>query len=142
MSSEHVVDRTAAVRDALRRVVDPCSIATGVPISIIDMGLVLDAAVEGSTARVELCLTSPICLQITNILSKVEETVASLPGIEKVNCTVDVSYEWMPSMMSASSQRRLRAARPVTSTLVDLPPTRRQVYDRSGRKSQVLVKRL
>ena len=70
-------------------------------------------------------MTSPICLQITNILSKVEETVASLPGIEKVDCTVDASYEWMPSMMSASVQRRLRAARPVTSTRVDLPPTRR-----------------
>ena len=73
----------------------------------------------------ELCLTSPICLQITNILSRVEETVASLPGIEKVDCTVDAGYEWMPSMMSASSQRRLTAARPVGPTLIDLPLTRR-----------------
>jgi hypothetical protein len=38
-----------------------------------------------------------------------------------VDCTVDANYEWMPSMMSASSQHRLRAARPVTSTLVDHP---------------------
>jgi metal-sulfur cluster biosynthetic enzyme len=125
MSAEQGVDLPTAVRDVLRRVVDPCSIATGVPISIVDMGLVLDVAVEGSTARVQLCLTSPICFQITNILTKVDETVASVPGIEKVDCSVDAAYEWMPSMMAASSQRDLRAARPVTSTLVDLPLTQR-----------------
>ena len=28
------------LRDALRRVVDPCSIATGVPVDLLDMGLV------------------------------------------------------------------------------------------------------
>jgi metal-sulfur cluster biosynthetic enzyme len=125
VSSDVGADLTAAVRDALHRVVDPCSIATGVPISIVDMGLVLDVAVEGSTAHVQMCLTAPICLQITNILSKLDDAVLSVPGIEKVDCTVDAAYEWMPSMMAASSQRDLRVARPLTSTRVDLPLTRR-----------------
>lgn len=120
MSADVGTDLTGAVREALHRVVDPCSIATGVPVSIVDMGLVLYVAVEGSTARVDLCLTSPICLQITNILAKLDEVVMEVPGIDRVDCKVDAAYEWMPSMMAASSQRDLRAARPVTSTPVAL----------------------
>lgn len=125
MSADLGTGLTDAVRDALHRVVDPCSIATGVPVSIVDMGLVLEVAVDGPTAHVQLCVTAPICLQITNILAKVEEMVAEVPGIETVNCTVDAAYEWMPSMMAQSARRDLRSARPVTSTLVDVELTSR-----------------
>ena len=48
---------------SLREIVDPCSAATGVPVSIVDMGLVRHVEIDGDEVRVELRLTSPLCHQ-------------------------------------------------------------------------------
>src|SRR5260370_178316 len=63
------------LRDALRRIVDPCSIATGVPVDLLDMGLVKDLRLDGGTAHVELIVTSPLCTQIGLIVERVREVL-------------------------------------------------------------------
>ncbi|WP_345525457.1 metal-sulfur cluster assembly factor [Nocardioides endophyticus] len=115
MSSEADSDRVAGIRRALQLVVDPCSIATGVPISIVDMGLVLDVSVDGEAAQIKLCMTSPICMQITNILNEIRKHVLAIPGINEVEVPVDAQFEWLPDMMSTRSRERLRAVRPVAT---------------------------
>jgi metal-sulfur cluster biosynthetic enzyme len=107
------VEREAAVRQALENVVDPCSIATGVPISIADMGLIKELRWLDGEVKLVLQLTSPICWQAANILSAVEHTVMSVPGVRSVHCTLDPTSEWMPSMMSAGARARLRRIRPL-----------------------------
>jgi metal-sulfur cluster biosynthetic enzyme len=107
------VDREAAVRQALENVVDPCSIATGVPISLADMGLIKELRWLDGDVQLVLQLTSPICWQAANILSAVERTVKSVPGVRTVRCTLDPAGEWMPSMMSAGARERLRRIRPL-----------------------------
>jgi len=102
-----------ALRDALRRVVDPCSIATGVPVDLLDMGLVKDLRLDGGTARVELIVTSPLCLQIGLIADRVREVLAEVDGVGSVEVTVDARAEWWPGMMAASARQRLRAVRPL-----------------------------
>jgi len=101
------------LRDALRRVVDPCSIATGVPVDLLDMGLVKDLRLDGGTARVELIVTSPLCLQIGLIADRVREVLAEVDGVGSVEVTVDARAEWWPGMMAASARQRLRAVRPL-----------------------------
>jgi metal-sulfur cluster biosynthetic enzyme len=103
----------AAVEQALRRVVDPCSIATGVPITIADMGLVHDVSIRGADVQVTLCLTSPVCLQAANIISAVHQYVGQVDGVSSVSCQVNAAVEWMPEMMALSARDSLRKARSI-----------------------------
>lgn len=105
---------TAAIRAALEEVVDPCSIATGVPINLIDMGMVKTVTLtEDGVANVELRLTSPVCWQAANIIEQVEKVVACVQGVTKVNCTVDAAAEWLPDMMAPAPRAELRRIRPL-----------------------------
>jgi metal-sulfur cluster biosynthetic enzyme len=100
------------VDEALDGVVDPCSIATGAPITLGEMGLVQSVHIDGEDVRVVLRLTSPLCLQAGNILQAVETRLrAATNGI--VTCTIDPASDWMPQMMSNAARQRLRRLRPV-----------------------------
>ena len=103
----------AQVRDALARIVDPCSIATGVPLTLLEMGMVEDIAIEDGRVTVTLVLTSPVCWQAGNIIQAVENSVGGVPGVASVACTVNHTAEWLPEQMEPGARRRLRAARPV-----------------------------
>jgi metal-sulfur cluster biosynthetic enzyme len=105
--------RLAAVREALARVVDPCSIATGVPITLPEMGLVKDVVIRGDHVEVTLQLTSPICWQAMNIVAAVERVVGEVEGVGSVACTVDPEAQWMPTMIAPAAQARLRRLRPL-----------------------------
>jgi metal-sulfur cluster biosynthetic enzyme len=102
-SEEHLV------LNSLLKVVDPCSIATGVPISISDMGLVREIVVENGTATVKLRLTNPFCFQIGIICDEVEKKVRAL-GLD---CVIDVdpNDDWSSDLMSLDAQERLRQRR-------------------------------
>ena len=104
----------AMIRAALERVVDPCSIATGVPINLVDMGMVRTITHDDGEVRVALRLTSPICWQAANIVARVEEVLAPLAGVDTVVCTLDPASDWMPDMMASHAREKLRRLRPVT----------------------------
>jgi metal-sulfur cluster biosynthetic enzyme len=101
------------VHRALERVVDPCSIATGVPITLAEMGLVEDVTVTADQARIRLRVTSPFCMHIGNMHERIRDVVAEVPGIEAVHVDVDDGMTWLPSMMAPEAQQRLRAVRPL-----------------------------
>jgi metal-sulfur cluster biosynthetic enzyme len=107
------VTGVAQVREALRRVADPCAIATGVPVDIVDMGLVQGIDVRGHTVTVTLRLTSPFCMQIGLISEQIQKVVRRLDGVADVCVDVDHLAEWMPEMMNPAAQRRLRRLRPL-----------------------------
>ncbi|KXF56444.1 hypothetical protein AXA44_34435 [Rhodococcus sp. SC4] len=104
---------TDDVRAALSTVVDPCSIATGVPISLVDMGLVQDIDVKVRSVTVTLQPTSPFCMQIGLMTEKMEQAVAEAADFDEVRITVDHEAEWMPEMMAESSRAALRRVRPL-----------------------------
>ena len=74
----------ADVRDAVAGVVDPCSIATGVPLTLAEMGMVRGIAVDGGQVSLTLVLTSPVCWQSGNIIQAVEASVNRLPWVTAV----------------------------------------------------------
>jgi len=110
-SANPVVD-ARAVMAALAGVVDPCSIATGLAISLIDMGMIHGIQIDGARVSITLRLTSPLCLQVGLILTEVERRVAKIPGVAVVECGVDPAAEWLPTMMEVGVQARLRRLRP------------------------------
>jgi metal-sulfur cluster biosynthetic enzyme len=102
----------AQVREALAGVVDPCSIATGIPLTLFEMGMVEDIAMGDGQVTVTLVLTSPVCWQAGNIIQAVETSVGRVPGVASVICTVDHDAGWLPGQMDSGARLRLRAARP------------------------------
>jgi metal-sulfur cluster biosynthetic enzyme len=106
------------IEAALRRIADPCSIATGVVIDLVDMGLVLAASRAKGVATVRLQLTSNLCMQIGIIESKIYEEVGSIQGVDEVVVEIDHQAEWLPSMVADHARMALRERRPFPITPV------------------------
>jgi metal-sulfur cluster biosynthetic enzyme len=100
------------IRTALERVVDPCSIATGRPINLPDMGMIKDIVDDDGDVLIALRLTSPVCWQAANIVEKVEEVIMQVPGVRNVRCILDTEQDWMPDMMAPTAREELRKIRP------------------------------
>jgi metal-sulfur cluster biosynthetic enzyme len=110
------VTAVGVVRRALASVVDPCSIATGVPISLVDMGLVRDVRLEGDEIVVELRLTSPFCLQVGIIRDAIQQAAAASRELPRVRVEVSTVDDWLPEMIAPAARARLRRLRPVPET--------------------------
>ena len=114
------------VTEALRSVVDPCSIATGVPIDLVDMGIVRGIKIDETHVEIQLRFTSPVCLQAMNITSAIEDAVMAIDGVGQVTCdTRSGAWEWTPAMMAPSAQARLRRLRPMPETQLAQRPAGR-----------------
>ena len=88
------------VKLALRRVKDP-----DLQLNIIDLGLVYGIAVDGSTVKVDMTLTSPACPSGPELMTNAENEVKALPGVEKV----EVNLVWMPFWTPEKMEPRVRA---------------------------------
>ena len=88
------------VKLALRRVKDP-----DLQLNIIDLGLVYGIAVDGTTVKVDMTLTSPACPSGPELMTNAENEVRSLEGVEKV----EVNLVWMPFWTPEKMEPRVRA---------------------------------
>jgi metal-sulfur cluster biosynthetic enzyme len=82
------------VRLALRRVKDP-----DLNLNIMDLGLVYDIAVEGTTVKIDMTLTSPGCPSGPEIMTDAEKEVRTLPGVEDVVMNLVWTPFWTPEKM-------------------------------------------
>jgi metal-sulfur cluster biosynthetic enzyme len=76
---------------ALRRVKDP-----ELNLNIVDLGLVYEIAVDGSTVRVDMSLTSPGCPSGPEIMGEAEQQLRTLPGVTDVQMNLVWSPPWTP----------------------------------------------
>ena len=88
------------VKLALRRVKDP-----DLNLNIVDLGLVYTIAVEGSTVKIDMTLTSPACPSGPELMTNAENEVRTLPGVEKV----EVNLVWAPFWTPEKMEPRVRA---------------------------------
>jgi metal-sulfur cluster biosynthetic enzyme len=79
------------VRMVLRRVKDP-----DLNLNIIDLGLVYDVSVEGSTVAIDMSLTSPGCPSGPEIMGDAEQQVRAMPGVTDVTVNLVWSPFWSP----------------------------------------------
>lgn len=97
-----------AVTDALNRVPDPCSAASGEPIGLVDMGLIESWSMgDNGSLRVRMGVTSPCCTLAGNIANAASEALRALPGVNDVDITFDAERFWTPDMMSSEARGRL-----------------------------------
>ena len=88
------------VKLALRRVKDP-----DLALNIIDLGLVYDIAVEGTTVKVDMTLTSPACPSGPEIMGEADKELRKLEGVEDVK----VNLVWAPFWTPEKMEPRVRA---------------------------------
>ena len=94
------------VREALRAVPEPCSIAMRAPIDICEMGLVDDVRIDGGDIGVELVLTDPSCAHFASLRRFITDVLLGLEGVERVEVTMSTTTLWTPERM------RRRASHP------------------------------
>ena len=79
------------VKAVLRRVKDP-----ELNLNIVDLGLVYGIAVDGSTVRVDMSLTSPGCPSGPEIMGDAEKHIRAMPGVTDVAMNLVWSPYWTP----------------------------------------------
>ena len=87
------------VTDVLRDVIDP-----ELGLDFVELGLIYDVEVEGSTVRVTYTLTSPGCPIGPQVSEQIEEFVGELDGVEEVVPTMTFSPPWTPELMSEDAK--------------------------------------
>ena len=92
------------VRACLREIVDPCSVGTGLPLNILEMGLLRDIEITSGHVAVRLRLTTPMCMLVPYFLDQVQTRVGALPDVESVTCEADAGLDWDPAMMSEGAR--------------------------------------
>lgn len=104
----HVHDRVMAALNAIN---DPCSVGQGIPLGLVDMGLIRGVVIEeeatGSTVLVRMILTGP-CLFVAFFEARVVNEILALSGVSHVAVQWDSCVEWTPDLMSARAQERRR----------------------------------
>ena len=100
LSREDVISR-------LDGIIDPCSAAANVPLSIVEMGMVEKLEFASATVVVALRMTSPLCHALPYFEMEVERVLAGIPGISGVKCTFDHGGNWRPDDMTVGAQRKL-----------------------------------
>ena len=91
----------------LQKITDPCSAATNVPLSIVEMGMVENVEFASGNVVVALRMTSPLCHALPYFEMEIERVLAGIPGIGTVTCTFDHGGNWQPDNMTAAAQRKL-----------------------------------
>jgi metal-sulfur cluster biosynthetic enzyme len=95
------------VMSRLHGIIDPCSAATKVPLSIVGMGMVENGEFASGNVVVALRMTSPLCHALPYFEMEIERVLAGIPGIRGVKCTFDHGGNWRPDNMTAGAQRKL-----------------------------------
>jgi metal-sulfur cluster biosynthetic enzyme len=85
-----------AIRDALGRVFDPCSVAAGRPTSILDMGLVLDWKMCGDALSIRFAVTFAGCTMAPHFVEAACAELRRIPGIRSVDASLDTAHVWTP----------------------------------------------
>lgn len=101
------------VRAAINDIVDPCSRATGVPIGLVEMGIVkgIEVAPDGAVS-VRITPTFAGCLFAGVFAPEIEERVGSLAGCASVEVELVAATEtWTEEDMSNSARLRLQKRR-------------------------------
>ncbi|MBU6400261.1 MAG: DUF59 domain-containing protein [Verrucomicrobia bacterium] len=90
------------VWEVLRTCYDP-----EIPVNIVDLGLVYDIDLRGSTVNLKMTLTAPGCHLGGQIAGDVQTKILSLDGIEEANVELVWDPPWHPSMISAAGKKIL-----------------------------------
>lgn len=87
------------VNDALSNVIDP-----ELGLDFVELGLIYDVEIDGTTVNVTFTLTTPACPIGPQVSEQIVEFVGDLDGVEQVNPKMVFSPPWSPDRMSEDAK--------------------------------------
>ena len=96
-----------SVRAELSQVFDP-----EIPVNIVDLGLIYDIQVDGSTCAIQMTLTSQACPEARTIPEVMKKRVMAMDGVEDVS--IDIVWEpaWTPHNITPEGRKILGMEEP------------------------------
>ena len=91
------------VYEVLRMCYDP-----EIPVNIVDLGLIYDVEIEGSTVNVKMTLTAPGCGMGGMIAGQARQKILdNVDGVEEANVDLVWDPPWDPSRISDEAKEKL-----------------------------------
>ncbi len=87
------------VYSELKQVYDP-----EIPVNIVDLGLIYDVAVEGSTCKIQMTLTSQSCPEAKTIPDVMRRRCNTIDGVEETEINIVWEPAWGPHNISAEGR--------------------------------------
>jgi metal-sulfur cluster biosynthetic enzyme len=91
-----------SIYSELRQVFDP-----EIPVNIVDLGLVYDVQLDGTTCKVRMTLTSRECPEAKTIPDSVKRRANTVQGVENTEVEVVFEPQWSPQLISAEGRKIL-----------------------------------
>jgi len=117
------------VYEALDTVKDPCMVAGGHDLSILDLGLVYSVEAKDGRVRVDMTLTEVGCIFTHRVFSDVYDAIEALTGVKEV----EVVPRWTPVWTEECLNQKARTALEGSRTAMFRTIKRRSLdaYDKS-----------
>ena len=102
------MNRSRKLMEKLRNVKDPCSVANGSNLNIVEMGLVKSLEISEGKVIIEFRLTTPFCLQVPYFSKQIKDQIKGQDWIDSIELNFDQGLEWSHDMMSKEAKRSRR----------------------------------
>jgi metal-sulfur cluster biosynthetic enzyme len=76
-------------------------------VSIVDLGLVYDVAIDNDNVNVKMTLTTPGCGMARYITEEARQRVEAIDGVNEVNVEIVWDPPWNPNMMNEETKKKL-----------------------------------
>ena len=87
------------ITEALSNVIDP-----ELGLDFVELGLVYDVGIDGSTVNITFTLTTPACPIGPQVSEQMKEFVGELDGVEEVVPSMVFTPPWTPDKMSEDAK--------------------------------------
>lgn len=81
------------IMDALRPVIDP-----EIGMSVVDLGMIREVAIEGDVVEIKMVLTAPFCPLVDMLTEQTRRAAAAVPGVKEARVTL-LDEPWNPAWM-------------------------------------------
>jgi len=81
------------IMDALRPVIDP-----EIGMSVVDLGMIREIAIEGDVVEIKMVLTAPFCPLADMLTEQARRAAAAVPGVKEARVTL-LDEPWNPAWM-------------------------------------------
>lgn len=100
MTPQEILEVEKNIIYTLKNIYDP-----EIPVNIYDLGLIYDIEyTPEKVALIRMTLTAPNCPMADELLQQVDNDVATVEGVEKVEITLTFEPAWDRSMISEEAQ--------------------------------------
>jgi metal-sulfur cluster biosynthetic enzyme len=91
------------IRTSLKEIIDPCSVALGRPLDLVDMGLIEKIDIDAGHVDITIVLTDSACAFYQDMQRQIRAVAGGVEGVSDVEVHI-APMLWHPSRMRPASE--------------------------------------